>query len=157
MARVARAMVAVAVAMAAGCGPIARLAYQNPVVTVRDVRVHDIGLTGGTVDVILSVYNPNRFALDASRITYSLMVDSVPFGSGASASRFVVQRQDSLDVPLPLTFTWTGVGAAGRSLLATGTVPYHVTGDITVGSAVGTFTLPYDRSGTIAPFSGSNR
>lgn len=138
----------------AACASITRAHYQPPVVTVREVRVNGLGPTGGSLDVVLEVYNPNHFALDASRITYTLLVDTVTLGEGASDARLVVGRRDSAQVRLPLSFTWNGVGAAGRALLATGAVPYHVIGAITVGSAVGTFTLPYDRSGSVAAFGG---
>jgi len=47
------------------------------------VQVGGVGLTGGTLDVILSVYNPNGYRLDATRITYKVMVDSLDVGAGA--------------------------------------------------------------------------
>lgn len=139
------------------CATFNPLSYQNPVVTVRDVQVNGLSLAGGTLDIVLNVYNPNHFKLDATRITYKLMVDTVTFGSGASDSRFTVQSGDSLQVPLPLTFSWNGVGTAGRQLMNSGKVNYHVLGDVTVGASVGTFTIPYDRTGTFTAFSGSRR
>jgi hypothetical protein len=39
----------------------------------------------------------------------------------------------------------------------TGTVNYRVVGDLTVGSSVGTFTLPYDRTGRFSTLSNSSR
>ncbi len=59
-------MVAAAVA---GCATLARQAFQEPAVSVRDVRLNGIGLTGGSVDVGLNVYNPNNYRLVATRIT----------------------------------------------------------------------------------------
>ncbi|HWG52515.1 MAG TPA: LEA type 2 family protein [Gemmatimonadaceae bacterium] len=150
-------LMSIVLSAGAACATFNPLSYQNPVVTVRDVQVSQIGLTGGTVDVVLNVYNPNHFKLDATRITYKLMVDSVTFGSGASDSRFTVQSGDSLQVPLPLTFSWNGVGTAGRQLMNSGKVNYRVLGDVTVGASVGTFTIPYDRTGTFTAFSGSGR
>jgi len=141
----------------AACASFNRLSYQNPVVTVRNVQVNGLSLTGGTLDIVLNVYNPNHFKLDASRITYKLMVDSVTFGAGATDSRFTVQSGDSLQVPLPLTFSWNGVGTAGRQLMNSGKVNYRVLGDVTVGASVGTFTIPYDRTGTFTAFSDSRR
>jgi len=153
------AMLAVTIVLTAGaaCATFNPLSYQNPVVTVRDVQVNGLSLTGGTLDIVLNVYNPNHFKLDATRITYKLMVDTVAFGSGASDSRFTVQSGDSLQVPLPLTFSWNGVGAAGRQLMNNGMVNYRVLGDVTVGASVGTFTIPYDRTGTFTAFSGGRR
>ena len=133
----------------AGCSTLGRAAFQNPVVGLRDVRVRGIGLTGGSLDVLLSVYNPNAYRLDATRLTYrvALAGDSITLASGALDSRFTVQDNDSTIVTIPVTFTYAGIGAAGRSLLNMGAVDYHVLGDVTVGSPVGNFTVPYSSTG----------
>lgn len=158
MRKVALLMAAAAVlGGAAACATLGLGGFQNPVVTVKDVRVNGLGLTGGAVDIALNVYNPNHFRLDATRMTYKLYVDTIPFGTGATDSRFTVQSGDSTTVHLPLSFSWSGIGTAGRELLNTGTVPYRVTGDITVGSSVGTFTLPYDRTGRFSALGGNSR
>jgi hypothetical protein len=68
-----------------------------------------------------------------------------------------VQSGDSTEVRLPLSFSWNGIGSAGRELMNTGTVPYRVAGDITVGSSVGTFTLKYDRTGRYSALGGNAR
>lgn len=147
---------AVAVVGLAGCATVGRSVFQAPVVNFRDLRVNGIGLQGGSLDVVLSVYNPNRFALDATRLTYRLMVDdSVPVGSGAIDRRFTVQRGDSTLVRLPVSFTYSGLGAAGRSLLRSGTVNYRVLGDVTVGTPLGSFTRPYDRTGQFTTVGGA--
>jgi LEA14-like dessication related protein len=131
-----------------GCAVLGNASFQQPVVTLRDVRLRGIGLTGGTVDVLLNVYNPNKYRLDATRLTYKLLVgDSVTMATGAVDSRFTVQDHDSTSVPIPVTFTYTGIGEAGRQLLNLGAVNYRVTGDVTVGTVVGNFTVPYSSSG----------
>jgi LEA14-like dessication related protein len=111
---------------AAGCASVGRSVFEQPVVSFKDLRVNGLGLQGGSLDVVLNVYNPNRYALNATRLTYRLMVDSVPLGTGALDQRFVVQRGDSAVVRLPIAFTYSGLGAAGRQLLRSGTVNYRV-------------------------------
>ena len=56
---------------------------------------------------------------------------------------------------LPLHFKWSGVNAAGRELMNSGSVPYRVLGDLTVGSGVGDFTIQYDRTGSFNSLSGT--
>lgn len=141
----------------AACATLGRQSFKEPVVTLRNVRVNGLGFNGGSVDILLNIYNPNHYRLDATRITYKLFVDTIPLGTGATDSRFTVDDGDSTQVPLPLSFTWSGVSGAARSLLNTGTVNYRVMGDITVGSSVGTFTLPYDRTGRFSSLGGSQR
>jgi LEA14-like dessication related protein len=143
------AATAVTLVAGAACSTLGRAAFKQPVVNLRDVRVRGIGLTGGTIDVLLSVYNPNHFRLDASRLTYrvALAGDSVTLANGAIESRFSVQDNDSTVVTIPVSFTYAGIGAAGRSLLNSGAVDYHVLGDVTVSTMLGNFTVPYSSTG----------
>lgn len=137
------------------CATVGRAVFQNPVVSLKDVRVKGLGLTGGSVDIMLSVYNPNHFALDATRLTYQLFVDTIPLGTGATDSNFTVSKGDTTQVSLPLSFSWSGVGQAASALMRTGTVDYRVAGDLTVGSPLGPFTLPYDRTGRFSSLGGN--
>jgi len=141
----------------AACATLGRAAFKEPVVTLKDVRVNGIGFNGGSVDIMLNVYNPNRFDLDATRLTYKLFVDTIPLGTGATDSNFTVSDGDTTQVALPLSFTWAGASQAARSLMNTGTVNYRVVGDITVGSSMGTFTLPYDRTGKFSSLGRSGK
>ena len=141
------AFVAVAVVVAA-CSALGRSAFQNPVVNLRDVRVLGLGTTGGQLEVHLGVRNPNGYRLDATRLTYRVFVgDTVGLANGALDTQTTVQAGDSTVVKIPVSFTYSGLGAAATQLLRTGAVNYRVTGDVTVGSVVGNFTVPYSASG----------
>lgn len=135
------------VGMLTACATVAKAAFATPVVTLREVRVGTVGLSGGTLDVSLSVYNPNDFNLDASRITYEVLVDSALVGSGESVGRVVVPPLDSAIVRLPVQFNWQGIGVAGTSMMNRGVVEYRVRGAMLIASGVGTITLPYDQRG----------
>jgi len=141
------ALISAVVLVCASCGGLGKGGFRDPIVTFKNVQVGGIGLSGGTLDVVLSVYNPNGYRLDASRITYKVMVDSLDVGAGAMDKHFSVASNDSAEVVLPLHFSWNGVNAAGRELMKNGTIPYRVLGDLTVGSGVGDFTIQYDRTG----------
>jgi LEA14-like dessication related protein len=147
-------MVVAAVAAIGGgaaCAGVGLGGFEEPVVTVSNVRVNGLGLNGGSVDIMLNVYNPNNFRLDGTELTYQLWVDTIPFGGGTTRENFVVAGDDSTIVTLPLDFTWSGVGSVGRAVLNTGTVPYRVAGNLRVSSAVGAVTVPYDRTGRFSP------
>jgi LEA14-like dessication related protein len=145
----------VATAAAGACASLGRRVFEEPVVTFREVKINGIGLTGGDLDVVLSVYNPNGFDLKATRLTYELLVDSTALGTGAINELFTVQENDSTTVRLPINFQFSGLGAAGRQLLSTGAVNYRVRGDVTVDTPLGNFTRPYDRTGRYTALRGS--
>ncbi len=146
-----------AIAIFAGCASLGRAAFAEPTVRLQDVRIVGLGIDGGNVDVLLSVYNPNRFSLDATRMTYRVDVDSVQLGNGALDSRFVVPSGDTSIVRLPIRFTYRGLGEAGRQILSTGSVNYRVRGDFTVVTPLGNFTRPYDQTGRFNSVSGVDR
>ena len=131
------------------CASIGRAVFKEPVVSFRDAYITGLGISGGTLEVRLGIYNPNSFRLDGTGITYRIAVDSVPFGNGSLSDRFTVQQGDSTEVTLPLQFSYAGVGQAGRQLIQTGKVSYTVSGEITVGTPLGSFTRPYSGRGQL--------
>jgi hypothetical protein len=76
-----------------------------------------------------------------------LNADSVTLASGGFDRQFTVPGNDSADVTIPVNYTYAGIGAAERALVRSGAVDYHVTGDVTVGSTVGHYTVPYSSTG----------
>jgi len=152
---VGAAVAAVLAVTTAACASLGRSVFSEPVVNFRNLEVKGLGLTGGSLDVVLSVYNPNGFKLDATRLTYQLQVDTIPVGTGAIDQEFVVQEKDSAIVRLPVSFTYAGLGAAGRQLIQSGAVNYRVLGDVTVRTPLGNFTRPFDRTGRYTALRGS--
>ena len=57
------------------------------------------------------------------------------FGEGTVNQQLTVDEKSQTTVRIPVNFTYAGVGAAGRALVQNGTVPYRVTGDLTVAAA----------------------
>ena len=147
-----------AIVLTSGCSALGKAAFQQPVVQLKDVAVQGVGLTGGQLAVKLNVFNPNGYRLDATRLTYSVAVgEDVNLATGVLDSQFTVQSGDSTTVTIPVSFTYAGIGAAGRQLLNSGGVPYRVNGDVTVGTVVGNFTVPYSSTGRFTAFGGATR
>jgi len=131
-----------------GCATLAKQAFREPTVALRDVRLVGLGVSGGELEVDLSVYNPNHYQLDASRLRYRVFVgDSVGLAGGEMDARTSVQPTDSAIVRIPVVFAYSGLTAAARQLLMTGTVNYRVTGEVSVASGVGYFTVPFSTTG----------
>ncbi len=141
------AAAATALAILSSCATLGRAAFREPVVKLQNVAITGLGISGGNVDVVLSVYNPNAYNLSALSFTYNVDVESIRLGSGQLGQSFVVQQGDTTVVRLPVSFTYLGIGAAGRQLLQSGAVTYRVTGDFTVSTPIGNFTRPYDQTG----------
>lgn len=148
--------VALAAAVAAaGCASVGRAAFEQPTVQFKDVRINGIGLTGGQLDVVLDVHNPNRYGLSAQRLSYQVLVDSTAIGTGALSQPFEVGGRGTSEVHLPVDVQFARLGTIGRQLLSRGVVNYRVLGDITVGTPVGNFTRPFDRTAQFSTFGGN--
>ena|SRR6188472_2474789 len=145
-----------AVVAIAGCASLGLGGFKQPIVNFKDLKVRGLGLTGGSIDAYLNVYNPNGFNLDATRLTYKVTVgDNAELGTGALDSRFTVQNNDSTTIRIPIDFTYAGIGAAARQIMQSGSVPYNVAGDITVATPLGNFTVPYSGTGRFSAFGGA--
>jgi len=145
-----------AVMAIAGCASLGLGgAFQQPIVNFKDLKVRGLGLTGGSLDAYLNIYNPNGYRLDATRLTYTVAVDQNQLGTGALDSRFTVQNKDSTTVRIPIDFTYAGIGTAARQMMNSGSVPYTVSGDVTVATPAGNFTVPYSSTGRFSAFGGA--
>ncbi len=153
--RIAVALLA-AVALG-GCASLGLGGFKEPLVHFNDAKIRGLGLSGGSVDIVLSVYNPNGFDLNASRLTYQLFVEDKQLGTGVLDNAFRVGNNDSTYVTIPVDFTYSGLGAAGRQLLTSGTINYRVLGDFTMSTPLGNFTRPYDQRGRFSSFGGTSQ
>lgn len=145
---------AAAIGVTVACASVAKQAFQMPQVHFQDLQVQGVGLKGGTLDVVLGIYNPNGFRLDASRLTYRLTVDTTTLGEGIFDKHFTVAAGDSATVHLPISLDFKGLQTAGQQLMGRGSVEYHVAGDFTVNTPLGDFTRPYSQTGHFSTFGG---
>jgi LEA14-like dessication related protein len=137
----------------AGCASL----FQAPEVRLQSVRVVAIGLTGGTLEAGVLVTNPNRYALRTARLSYDLELADAngsadtwnPLADGELEHEVEIPATDSVVVPIPIEFTWSGVGNAVRSLIERGTFDYRVSGALQLRSPVRK-EVPYRRTGTLS-------
>jgi LEA14-like dessication related protein len=127
--------------------------FDEPIVAMRDVRLAGAGLTGGSMDIVVSVYNPNDYAVQTPRMSYHLLVDTTRVADGSFDALLELPPHDSAQIKLPATFSYLSMRNAGRGVAAVGTVSYRLVGHIAVGTPYGRLSAPYDRIGRFAPLS----
>ncbi len=136
----------IAVAALAGCASFPSTIL-DPDVQLHQVVLRGAGLTGGTMDLVVDVYNPNHFSLRGTRLQVGFDVDSAHVGDIAYDDEFQVGDSDTTRIVLPLRFTWTGATAALRSALAYGDIPYTMRGQVTIATPAGDKVIPFTRQG----------
>jgi LEA14-like dessication related protein len=135
-----------AVALLAACAGIPK-DILDPEVQLHEVVIRGLGLTGGTMDLVVDVYNPNHFTLQGTRMQAGFDVDSVHVGDITYGDEFRIGGTDTTRVVLPLRFTWTGASAALRSAMDYGDIPYTMRGQVTVKTPAGDKVIPFTRQG----------
>ncbi|MEP6687306.1 MAG: LEA type 2 family protein [Gemmatimonadales bacterium] len=126
--------------------------FKEPDLKLQRAVVRGVGLTGGTMDLVVGVYNPNSFDLHGTRLQVGLDVEGSHVGDVEYSSDFQVQKGDTTAVTLPVQFTWNGLTGAVRSALGYGELPYKLTGQLTVETPFGDRRIPFTREGR-APLS----
>ena len=151
-----RGMVAVGLTLAAtGCGGSI---FREPEITLESVQIGGLGLSGGTLVVDLQVVNPNRFALSSNKLNYELDLREeeagsdtswVDFANGAYEQPFTVKGGETGHVQIPVSFSYSGLGAAAGSMLRRGTFTYRASGTADVRTPLGTHQVPFRKTGTV--------
>ena len=145
-------LAAVTILAIPSCSKIAERAFARPVIAVRGVKVHSVGLTGGSLDVALFISNPNPYPLPVRRASYRFTLsDSTEVGRGESAAAFTLPAHDSTEVRLPVDVSWQGLRAAARDASRDGTVDYRLTGTVTLDTPLGDPNVPFDIAGRFTP------
>jgi hypothetical protein len=144
-----------------GCASLVK----EPQVSLAQIGLSSIGLTGATARVDLEVMNPNAFSLDARAVEYELAFfpddlpagQSVPAGgwrtlaTGRTAEELRLAGGETTPVTVLVPFSYSELGAAASRLLQDGTLRYRFTGAFTVGSPLGDIRIPFDRDGVLDP------
>lgn len=132
-----------------GCATLARQAFAPPVVEVTDVKVRNIGLTGGTLDVTLSLSNPNEYRIDATRVTYQFYVDTTRVVTGVVDRLLTLENRGTSELTLPVNFGFRELGIVMREYASKGALQYRVAGEFTLATPFGNITRPYAGTGRV--------
>jgi LEA14-like dessication related protein len=133
-----------------GCALVQQVRFQAPTVGLAGVSVTGLGLSGGSLDLKLDVFNPNSYTLRSTRLQVGIDLENTPFGTAAIERPLELPPAAHSEVRVPLTFTWSGVGAGARALLGKGSLHYGLTGRILVDTPLGERSVDLRTSGAVA-------
>lgn len=141
-------LVAAAVLVGTGCaGRGLGSNFKEPDIQLDQVIVRGLGLSGGTLDLVVGVHNPNNFGLRGTKLRVGLDIEDSHVGDITYDDDFSVTEQDTTRVTLPLRFQWSGVGGAVRTALGYGDIPYTIKGEAQLATPFGVRKVPFTRSG----------
>jgi len=128
-------------------------------VTVADVRLTALSITGGTVTVGLEIDNPNGYALEGEDVRYALSfaeggeaeTEWLLLSEGVVTEPVRIPSRDKGRVDIALPFQFSTVGIALGSLLRRGELEYRFSGELRVRTRFGGSRVPFDERGIFRP------
>lgn len=131
-----------------GCSGLNDL-FKQPTFRLDRVVMHDVGLQGGALDLVVLVDNPNQFDLHGTALEVGFDVEQSHLGTARLTDDFAVYKGRVTKLTLPLTFQWAGVGNAVRSALASGEIPYSMKGQAQLETPFGKYDVPFEGQGRV--------
>src|SRR5437879_12182836 len=131
---------AVTLAMAlGGCASLGKPYFQDHQSQLQEINVTSLGLSGGTMDLVFDVYNPNDYRIRSTRIEVGVDLESTHFGDAYLERPLDLSPTNHSRVVVPVRFERVGVGAGARALLTKQALDYALTRrailDTTLGAA----------------------
>lgn len=150
-------LVLLAAAAVGGCS----LVFERPSVRVARVAVPSLSLTGGTLEVLLEVDNPNGYDLETRSFRYALAFPEpgtaagdttwIPLVEEHSRDTVRIPARDTVTFPVRVPFDLTTLGTAAGRLLREGELGYRFNGALRLQTPVGGVDVPFDERGTFRP------
>jgi LEA14-like dessication related protein len=123
--------------------------FKQPDIQLDHVVVRGVGLSGGNLDLVVTVQNPNNFRLEGTRLTLGFDVEGSHLGDITYDDDFGVTENGTTTLTLPLQFGWAGVGSAVRAALSYGDLPYEMKGQARLKTPWGSREIPFTREGRV--------
>jgi LEA14-like dessication related protein len=120
-------------------------APRPPRLALAGLSVHDIGFTALTVDVRLSVENPNVFPVPGGSLSYALRLAGAEVASGATHPMASVPAGKTQSLTLPVRLSYGAAGEAARRAAAGESLDVSLHGQVGFGG----LTLPVDLDGKL--------
>ena len=133
----------------AGCATLGKLVFTEPDVQLKEIDITGLGLSGGTMNLIFDVYNPNDYRVRSTRMELGLDLEATHFGDAVLEKPLDLSPQNHNQVVVPVRFEWAGVGAGARALLSRQAIRYGLTGAVLLDTPLGDKRLGLHGSGDV--------
>ena len=125
------------VVVVCGCATVGRLSFSEPTIRLTQITVTGYGLSGGTLDLVFDVHNPNTYRLRSTRVEVGLDLDGRHFADALLESPLDLSPMTHSQVVVPVRFQWMDVGIGAKALLRRQAIAYALTGAVLVNTPLG--------------------
>ncbi|HYL21564.1 MAG TPA: LEA type 2 family protein [Gemmatimonadales bacterium] len=137
------------VSLVSACATLRGLTFQEPEVSLQEIQITSIGLTGGTFDLELDVWNPNDYRLRSTRLEVGIDLEDTHFGDALLDRPLDLSPTNHGRVVVPVRFEWAGLGAGAKALLTRRAVGYGITGRVWLDTPLGDKTVSVTGKGNV--------
>ena len=116
---------------------------ERPEVSVKNVKMGKLSMSGGSAKFFINIKNPNRFPIPLSGFDYSLRLNGIEVANGTREQNVTINAGESRVVEVPLIFSFTNMLTMLPNLLNSKALKYDINGSIHFPW----FNLPFNRSG----------
>ncbi len=133
----------------ASCAVVKNLQFERPALTLQSVQLTGLDMAGGSLNLVLDVFNPNTYAIRTLGINAMVDLEATHFGTVALERDIILPATQHTAVAIPMTFTWAGVGAGARALFQRGEVNYALDSRLSVSTPIGERTVAFRDTGIV--------
>ncbi|MGD2218295.1 MAG: LEA type 2 family protein [Gemmatimonadales bacterium] len=133
----------------ASCATLRQLQFEAPTVDLEAIEITGIGVSGGSLLIVLDVFNPNNYDIRTTWIEASLDLEETHFGTAVLEGDETLVAGSRTQVRIPAEFTWEGVGAGARALLERGALRYALQTRLRVELSIGRRTVTLRNRGEV--------
>jgi LEA14-like dessication related protein len=123
--------------------------FREPSVDFKDASLSDVSLAGATVNLTLTVHNPNRQGISLAESDYKLSIAGKQLVAGKPAAGLRIAAGGSSDVVLPAQIKFADIGDSISAVLQQEQLPYRAEGHIGVSTPIGVLPLGFSQEGTL--------
>ncbi len=121
----------------AACATLGRLSFTEPDISLQEIEVTGIGLTGGTFNLVFDVYNPNDYRIRSTRLEVGIDLEGTHFGDALLDRPLDLSPTNHSRILVPVRFEWAGLGAGAKALVTRQALGYAITGAVLLETPLG--------------------
>lgn len=119
------------------CATLGRLVFQEPEIQLQEINITGLGLNGGTLELVLDVWNPNDYRIRSTRLEVGIDLEGTHFGDALLDRPLDLSPTNHSRIVVPVRFEWAGLGAGAKALLTRKAVAYGITGTVLLDTPLG--------------------
>jgi LEA14-like dessication related protein len=131
------------------CATLRQLQFEQPSVDLEAIEITGVGVSGGSLVLVLEVFNPNDYDIRTIWVEASLELEGTHFGTAVLEGDETLAANSRTQVEIPAEFTWEGVGAGARALLGRGALRYQLEARLRVETSIGGRTVSLRNRGEV--------